>query len=198
VLENGTVLELIEEDTELQLVSVTESQVLTPYSSEDKDTTVDVEMSRLSSPRETEDTMDIIHNTGTVKVELSTTSEDVGPTDKPKPSIPLEDGIVLELTEEDTELQLVSVTELLVLPLISLEVKDTTVDVEIPRLSSPKETEDIMDIIHNTGTAELHKLTTSENVGLTDKLKPSGIEVDGLVSELIEEDIELQPVSVTE
>ena len=135
--EDGIVSELTEEDTELQLVSVTESPVLTPYSSEDKVTTVDVETTPLPSPRDTEIITDNIHNTGTVKLlDLSITSEDVGLTDKLKPSGTEEDGCASELTEEDTELQLVSVTESPVLTPYSSEDKVTTVDVEMPLLLS--------------------------------------------------------------
>jgi hypothetical protein len=83
---------------------------------------------------------------------LCTSSKDVGETDKLKLSYLEEDGIVSELTEEDTDLQLVSVTESPVLTLYSSEDKVTTVDVETIELPSPRETEDITDNIHNTGT----------------------------------------------
>jgi len=114
--EDGTVSESIEEDTDLHTNSVTESQVLPPISSEVKDTTVDVEIPRLFSPREIEDIMEFIQDTGTVKLQLLlTTSKDVGEVEELSLFILTEDGIVSELTEEDTELHIVSVTESMVL-----------------------------------------------------------------------------------
>jgi hypothetical protein len=76
--------------------------------------------------------------------------------------------------------------------------EDTSVDVE--EVHSPKNLQDIMDIIQVTGTVKFQDLyISSRDVGLTNKLKPSdNQETDGLVSELTEEDIEPQPVSVTE
>jgi len=142
-MENGTVSELIEEDTELHTVSVTESLVPLPSSSEDKVTTVDVETTELPSPRETEDITESIHHTGTVKLlNLLITSRDVGTTEFPSLFTLTEDGIVSEWIEEDTELQLVSVTESMVLQLMLSEDKVTTVDVEMLELASSREVQD--------------------------------------------------------
>jgi len=101
------------------------------------------------------------------------------------------------LTEEDTELHMLSVTEYMVLlPMLS-EDKVTTVDVETLEPSWLRETEDITVSIQVTGTVK-SKLTTSEDVGLTNKLKPFTTEEDGCASELTEEDTEPHKVSVTE
>jgi len=82
-------------------------------------------------------------------------------------SILAEDGIVSEWIEEDTELHTVSVTESMVLTPLSLEVKVTIVDVEMPKLSSPRETLDGTVIIQITGTVKLQLLlTTSKDVGI--------------------------------
>jgi len=114
---------------------------------------------------ETED----METDGSVVLNLNhnTTLLDVGIPDILLLFTPTEDGTVSESTEVDTDLQLVSVTEFMVLTLLLLEVKVTTVDVETPKLSSPRETLDGTVGTQLIGTVKLQLLlTTSKDVGI--------------------------------